>query len=187
MTAPEPLTGVASGDLQARPSEADRERALGVLRRGAGDGRLSHDTFIRRMELVLTARSTTELDAALADLPSDGRLARFALRAVGRLSAFTVRLRNAWRTERLPGLTLPHLGPSELRIGRAPGSDLRLTDVSVSRWHAELRRLGDGWVLYDLGSTNGTHVNGRRVTGGVPVRPGDQVAFGSQEFRLAAR
>lgn len=186
MTAPEPRTSVASVDLQARPSEADRERALEVLRDGAGDGRLSQDTFIRRMELVLTARSTAELAAALADLPADGPLARFALRAVGRLSAFTVRLRNAWRTERLPGLTLPQLGPAELRIGRAPGSDLRLTDVSVSRQHAELRRYGDGWVLYDLGSTNGTHVNGRRVTGGVPVRPGDQVEFGSQAFRLGA-
>jgi hypothetical protein len=186
MSAPEPRTDVAPSGLLDRPSEADRDHALGMLRQSAGDGRLSHDTFMRRMELVLTARSRGELDAVLADLPSDGPLARLALRTVGRLSSFTVRLRNAWRTEQLPGLTLPQAGPQALRIGRAPGSDLRLSDVSVSRSHAVLRREPHGWVLHDLGSTNGTHVNGHRVTGAVPVRPGDQVSFGNLAFRLAA-
>ncbi|MGF1431934.1 FHA domain-containing protein [Kitasatospora sp. LaBMicrA B282] len=188
MSAREHRTALAPVDpaaRAARPSEADRERALDVLRAGAGDGRLSHDTFVRRMEQVLLARTAAELDAALVGLPSDGRLARFALRAVGRLSAFTVRLRDAWQTEQLPGLTLPPPGRAPLRIGRAPGSDLRLADDSVSRRHAELRPAASGWVLYDLGSTNGTHVNGHRVTGGVRVRPGDRVAFGNQAFRLA--
>ncbi|GAB2738801.1 DUF1707 and FHA domain-containing protein [Kitasatospora kifunensis] len=185
MSAPESRTNAASIDASPRPSEADRERALGVLREGAGQGRLSHDTFMRRMELVLTAHSSAELDAVLTDLPAEGRLAGLALRTVGRLSAFTVRLREAWRTERLPGLALPQLGQPAVRIGRAPGSDLRLSDVSVSRRHAELRHGAQGWVLYDLGSTNGTRVNGHRVTGGVRVKPGDQVAFGSQAFRLA--
>lgn len=186
MTSPEFRTDAARADLPARPSEAEREQALGRLRDGAGNGRLSHDTFLHRMELVLAARSRAELAAVLADLPAEGPFARLTLRTVGRLSAFSVRLRNAWRAERLPGLTLPQLGPQALRIGRAPGCDLRLTDGSVSRSHAELRREADGWILYDLGSTNGTHVNGRRVTGGIPVRPGDQVAFGGLAFRLAA-
>jgi hypothetical protein len=186
MTAPEPWTSAAPAAPSARPSEAEREQALGVLREGAGSGRLSHDTFVRRMELVLAARSRAELDAVLADLPADGPLGRLLLRTVGRLSAFTVRLRGAWRTEQLPGLTLPQQGPASLWIGRAPGCHLRLTDSSVSRRHAELRRGAEGWVLYDLGSTNGTHVNGHRVTGGVPVRPGDRVAFGELAFRLAA-
>lgn len=72
MSAPESLTSAVSSDPAARPSEADREHALGVLREGAGQGRLSHDTFMRRMELVLTARSAAELDAVLADLPAKG-------------------------------------------------------------------------------------------------------------------
>ncbi len=186
MTSPEFRTAAAPAGLPARPSEAEREQALGRLREGAGNGRLSHDTFMHRMELVLAARSRAELDAVLADLPGEGPLAGLLLRAVGRLSAFTVRLRDAWRTERLPGLTLPQPGAQALRIGRAPGCDLRLSDVSVSRSHAELRSEADGWILYDLGSTNGTHVNGHRVTGGIVVRPGDQVAFGGLAFRLAA-
>ncbi len=42
------------------------------------------------------------------------------------------------------------------------------------------------WVLRDLGSTNGTTVNGRRVVGAAVVREGDQVGFGRMLFRLAA-
>lgn len=168
-----------------RPSEAERELALDVLREGAGSGRLSHHTFMTRMEIVLQARSRAELDAVLDDLPGSRPVSRLLLRTVGRFSAFGVGLRDAWRRERLPGLQLPEAGSGLLTIGRLPGSGLRLSDSSVSRAHAELRREGGGWVLYDLGSTNGTHVNGRRVAGAVRVRPGDQVRFGDLEFRLA--
>ncbi len=168
-----------------RPSEAERERALDALREGAGNGRLSHDTFLGRLDLVLRASSHAELKAVMADLPAGNPVGRFLLRTVGRVSAFGVRLGGAWRAERLPGLSLPHAGGRQLTIGRFPGSGLRLNDASVSRHHAELRREGDGWVLYDLGSTNGTHVNGYRIVGGIRVRPGDQVRFGNLEFRLA--
>ncbi|MER6395051.1 DUF1707 and FHA domain-containing protein [Kitasatospora sp. NPDC001603] len=180
MTSPEIRTHVV------RPSEAERDQALGVLREGAGSGRLSHDTFLGRMELVLHAGSRAELDRAMADLPTGNPFGRFVLRTVGQLSAFGVRLRGAWRIERLPGLSLPHPAARQLTIGRVPGSGLRLHDASVSRHHAELRREGEDWVLYDLGSTNGTHVNGLRVAGGVRVRAGDQVRFGNLEFRLAS-
>jgi len=170
----------------SRPSEAERDRALGVLRDSVGNGRMSHDTFMGRMELVLTARSQAELDHALHDLQTAGRVSALALRTVGRISAFTARLRRTWHTEQLPGLRLPPPGTAPLRIGRVPGSDLRLTDGSVSRRHAELRYEADGWTLHDLGSTNGTHVNGLRVAGAIRVHPGDQVRFGRLSFRLAA-
>ncbi len=42
------------------------------------------------------------------------------------------------------------------------------------------------WVLTDLGSSNGTTVNGRRVTGSIVVREGDQIGFGRMVFRLTA-
>ncbi|MEV7021654.1 DUF1707 and FHA domain-containing protein [Kitasatospora sp. NPDC093558] len=167
-----------------RPSEAERDRALGVLRDGASSGRLSHETFLGRMDVVLHATSRGELDAAMADLPTGNPVERFLLRAVGRISGFGERINRAWRTERLPGLNLPY-GAGRLTIGRIPGSGLRLHDASVSRHHAELRHEDGGWMLYDLGSTNGTHVNGHRVAGAVRVRPGDQVRFGNLEFRIA--
>ncbi|GAA2258705.1 MULTISPECIES: DUF1707 and FHA domain-containing protein [Kitasatospora] len=169
-----------------RPTEAERDHAVSVLRDGVGSGRLSHDTFLGRLELVLNARSRAELDAVLSDLPQGGRLPGLLLRAVGGLSAFRARLRGAWRTEQAPGLCLPAPGDQPVRIGRIPGSDLRLTDSSVSRQHAELRHHDGGWTLHDLGSTNGTHVNGLRIIGAVRVRPGDLVTFGTVSFRLAA-
>ena len=170
----------------ARLSDAERDRALKVLRDGVALGRLSHDTFLRRMELVLAARESHELAALTADLPAEKRWSRVVFGSVEAVSGFTVRLRRAWRAERLPKLLLPgpaHPGP--LRIGRDPGNGLRLTHETVSRVHAELVHQGGLWVLKDLGSTNGTTVNGRRVIGAVVVREGDQVSFGRVAYRLA--
>jgi hypothetical protein len=171
----------------ARLSDAERDRALKALRDGVALGRLSHDTFIRRMELVLAARQPEELAALTADLPTDKRWARAVFGTVEAVSGFTVRLRRAWQAERLPKLLLPHPGsPCLLRIGRDPASGLRLSHESVSRVHAELSRQGGLWILRDLGSTNGTTVNGRRVIGAAVVREGDQVGFGTITFRLAS-
>ncbi|MFG2381055.1 FHA domain-containing protein [Streptomyces avermitilis] len=170
----------------ARLSDAERDRALKVLRDGVALGRLSHDTFIRRMELALVARQPAELAALTADLPVEKRLSRMVFGTVEAVSGFTVRLRRAWQAERLPKLLLPHPGSTHpLRIGRDPASGLRLSHDTVSRVHAELRRQGGLWVLRDLGSTNGTTVNGRRVIGAAVVRDGDQVSFGHMAFRLA--
>ncbi|MEV0634290.1 DUF1707 and FHA domain-containing protein [Streptomyces sp. NPDC050619] len=171
----------------ARLSDAERDRALKVLRDGVALGRLSHDTFIRRMELALAARRSDELAALTADLPTESRVARLVFGTVEAVSGFTVRLRRAWQAERLPKLLLPHPGDGyPLHIGRDPANGLRLTHETVSRVHAELRRQGGMWVLRDLGSTNGTTVNGRRVIGAAVVREGDQVGFGQMAFRLAA-
>src|SRR6266699_5615459 len=67
-------------------------------------------------------------------------------------------------------------------IGRTRDCDLCLTDLSVSRMHALLVRREDGWVLSDLGSHNGTRLNGWLVREPVQVRPGDRVDFGSMAF-----
>lgn len=170
----------------ARVSDVERDKALKVLRDGVAMGRLSHDTFIRRMELALTARRPDELARLTADLPNEGRAARMLFGAVEAVSGFGVRLRRAWRAERLPKLLLPHPGTGHpLRIGRDPASGLRLNHETVSRVHAELSRQGGMWVLRDLGSTNGTTVNGRRVVGAAVVREGDQIGFGHMAFRLS--
>ncbi|MGW4567953.1 FHA domain-containing protein [Streptomyces sp. NPDC004561] len=170
----------------ARLSDAERDKALQVLRDGVAMGRLSHDTFVRRMELALAARRADELAALVADLPRENRFSRAVLGTVGAVSGFTVRLRRAWQAERLPKLLLPHPERTHpLRIGRDPANGLRLNHETVSRLHAELSRHGGMWILRDLGSTNGTTVNGRRVIGSIVVREGDLVAFGRVAFRLA--
>lgn len=75
-------------------------------------------------------------------------------------------------------------GPAGLRVGRADDNDIVLDDLLVSRHHAELRETKDGdYELVDLGSTNGTYVNGRRVESGV-LKELDVVAIGHHQFRL---
>lgn len=67
------------------------------------------------------------------------------------------------------------------RIGRSSEADVRLPDTGVSRLHAELRLLGDEVGLVDLGSTNGTTLNGSRVQEG-RLRDGDRIGVGSSSL-----
>ncbi len=71
-----------------------------------------------------------------------------------------------------------------LRIGRAPDNDVVVGDLSVSRHHAELRRVGDTFQIVDLNSHNGTFVNGQRVSS-APLTEGDIVGIGPSTFRLS--
>lgn len=158
-----------------------------MLREGVAQGRLSHDTFIRRMGLVFAARGHSELDALIADLGQESPVVQWLARIVGAASSLNLRMRRAWWSETLPKLMLPEPGLYPLRIGRDYGSGLRLSDESVSRAHAVLRHDGAVWKLRDLGSTNGTWVNGGRITGESTVHPGDLVVFGRVAFRLAGR
>ena len=70
-----------------------------------------------------------------------------------------------------------------LRIGRAPDNDIVLADSDVSRYHAELTTTAGGCRLADLGSANGTFVNGQQITS-APLAEGDVVGVGSVTFRL---
>ena len=73
------------------------------------------------------------------------------------------------------------LGPDPVLIGRDPQNDVVLDDRRVSRKHAEVRlRLGR-YTLYDLQSTNGTYVNGRRVAEKV-LEDGDKISVGGLEI-----
>jgi hypothetical protein len=63
-------------------------------------------------------------------------------------------------------------------LGRLPECDITLVDANVSRRHAEIRPMGDAFVLIDLGSTNGSKVNGMRVVQH-ELADGDELTFGS--------
>ncbi|MDP4690456.1 MAG: FHA domain-containing protein [Candidatus Nanopelagicales bacterium] len=65
--------------------------------------------------------------------------------------------------------------------GREPDSDLFLDDVTVSRRHADMRRMADGWLLRDVGSLNGTYVNRQRIEE-VALVAGDEVQIGKYRF-----
>jgi putative nucleotidyltransferase with HDIG domain len=76
---------------------------------------------------------------------------------------------------------------SGLRIGRASSSEVVLNDSSVSREHAELRLTPQGWVPRDLGSSNGTYLNGVPLRGGEHrVRANDLIKLGQVVLRVTA-
>ena len=70
------------------------------------------------------------------------------------------------------------LSEAVVTIGRKPESTIQLGDPNVSRNHAEIRPHGNGWMLVDLGSTNGTRVYGNRISSH-ELREGDEIAFGN--------
>lgn len=63
-------------------------------------------------------------------------------------------------------------------LGRGQGWDICLHDRAVSRPHAEIRRQGDDFVLIDLGSANGTLINGKRIAEPQTLAEGDTILFG---------
>jgi len=77
------------------------------------------------------------------------------------------------------------LGEAPLSFGRTPENTVVIASPLSSRRHAEVRRDGDGYVLADLGSSNGTLLNGQRVQA-QRLRPGDVFEIGDEAFRFDA-
>jgi len=146
-----------------RPSDDTRERTVRRLRRGYVTGRIDTDTFSSRVERALGSVHGTELRGLTADLPAPRALPQ--------------------RWFRRPAGLLEAAAGGRLVLGRSSGCQLVFADDTVSRRHAELR-LDDGrWMLRDLGSSNGTWVNGRRVME-AEVAPGDELQLGACALRL---
>jgi pSer/pThr/pTyr-binding forkhead associated (FHA) protein len=139
-------------------SERLRNRAVLRLRSGYCRGRIGADTFERRLEAVLTADTRRAL--------------RNATRGVTRPApAAASGLLDALASDR----------PSV--IGRSRSCDLVLRDDSVSRRHVMLAVDGEHVIVTDLGSTNGTLLNGRWITQ-AEARPGDVLQLGEIELHL---
>jgi hypothetical protein len=77
------------------------------------------------------------------------------------------------------------IGEDPVSIGRLPECDVVLSDPNVSRRHAEVRRRGNDFVVIDLGSTNGTRVNGAGVRER-RLADGDEILLGSTRMRFEA-
>jgi sigma-B regulation protein RsbU (phosphoserine phosphatase) len=82
----------------------------------------------------------------------------------------------------------PLQGPT-VSIGRASDCSIPIKDRYLSRKHAEIVASGRTWILKDLGSANGTYLNGNRVERDVPLKPGDRIRLGDTEilFETAER
>ena len=78
------------------------------------------------------------------------------------------------------------IGSRVVTIGRSSDCDVRVDDANVSRRHAEVRRIGDGYSLVDLGSTNGTEVNGQRIQE-TALMNGDVISVGTTRITFERR
>jgi hypothetical protein len=201
-----PTSPAADGASSHRASDADRDEAVSALQEQFVAGRLSHDTFLVRIHTALSARRSHELKPLLADLPEPARSPTLRERARALTTPVAAAVRMTVSTARsvnfdfsrfgrtdvgssaVPLYFPPDGGRSVFTIGREAGCDFAIADMTVSRTHARLTRVkGEGeaggcWLLADLGSTNGTRVNGWRVLGPVVVRAGDRVRFGGTVF-----
>jgi len=79
------------------------------------------------------------------------------------------------------------LGDGEYVIGRRSDCQVFVPDMRVSRQHARLWKSGDGWTLEDLGSNNGTFVNGVRVFQATSIRHDDEIVIANNRIRVDAR
>jgi hypothetical protein len=158
-----------------RASDREREATLRVLGDGRAEGRLSTSTFEERVERALTARSTGELRQLTVDVERLSPVRGWWAQVRGSKRAAT--------GADEASLSLGDLGSRPFRVGRSGEADLVVRDLTVSRLHAQILRTPDGFVLTDLGSTNGTWLAGRRV-GQVEVVPGDAVCLGDLTLHL---
>jgi hypothetical protein len=194
-----------------RASDAERDQVVARLRDEYVAGRLSHDTFLHRINFVLETKRQADLPPVLADLPvKAARPAPAGLagwlrgtwskvtggvpegrpehptgprRSVpARVMKMTTTMHSSPDARQALQLRFPRGGGDQFSIGRDASCDLAIADMTVSRRHAQLERTPDGWMLSDLASTNGTRVNGWRVRGQVPVKVGDLVSFGNLEI-----
>ena len=76
------------------------------------------------------------------------------------------------------------VGPGGATMGRSRQCDVTVDDPNVSRNHAEVRPRGGSWVVSDLGSTNGSRLNGHRVEGSEVLKPGDEIELGTTVLRF---
>jgi hypothetical protein len=167
---------------RVRISNGERDRVAAKLREACADERLSMETFVARLDSVYAAQSRSELALLLADLRKPGWFSQSLFDAVSASSRWMSQLAAAWREPRTPCLVLPTAERTVL--GRSKSSDGVIEDPSVSRRHAVLRHVDGRWLLRDLGSANGSYLNGWRVVSEVEVRPGDVLTLGDARLIL---
>lgn len=161
-----------------------RRRIARRLNAAYASGLLSEETFSHRIDDLLGSRL---VDPRV--LVGDLNLRR-ASRSWTLLSESVQRRLARFRTTEDPPAAEPVLlaldwsgGQAELLVGRSDGCDVVLTDPTVSRCHARLLFRDGSWIVNDLGSTNGTLLNGVQV-GRSELRPGDDLLLGDERLRI---
>jgi hypothetical protein len=165
------------------PPGGSRRRIARMLSAAYAGGLLSEETFVSRTDQVLRSQ-LLDPAAVIGDL-NLRRTPGYSSKLPSLVRSLTARFNKDAPTPVRPILlALDWTGTqTELLIGRHHACDVLLTDPSVSRKHARLTYRDERWIIQDLRSTNGTHVNGSRV-GRCELRPGDSLVVGEQHLEI---
>jgi DNA-binding winged helix-turn-helix (wHTH) protein len=164
------------------------ERRPAVVTNNELDELLWPQVYVARTSLT---RLVSELRTALGDTPRDSHIIRTAYKTGYAFCANVTCIPSAvvapatmelvWRNQSLL------LTEGEHIAGRDPECSLVIDATTVSRRHARITVLSGAVTIEDLGSTNGTHVNGARVSEPTPLAPGNEVALGSEVLDVRGR
>ena len=139
-----------------RVSDAERERALRELREAAVQGRLSSDSFLRRLDDALRSRNRDDLADLVRDLPADVACKTLWCDAPAQRPCGFSGFGMPGSSPASPDCRFPPTGTVRTGSGGTLGLISVFSNRTVSRSHARLNLGPDGWILTDLGSTNGT-------------------------------
>jgi DNA-binding winged helix-turn-helix (wHTH) protein len=168
--------------------EALIERRPAVVTNNELDELLWPQVYVARTSLT---RLVSELRAALGDTPRDSHIIRTAYKTGYAFCAnvtcspptdaqpATIEL--VWRKQALP------LTDGEHIAGRDVECSLVIDATTASRRHARITVVSGSATIEDLGSTNGTRVNGVRISSPTRLAPGDEVALGTEVLRVRVR
>jgi DNA-binding winged helix-turn-helix (wHTH) protein len=164
------------------------KRRPAVVTNNELDELLWPEVYVARTSLT---RLVSELRAVLGDAPRDSRIIRTAYKAGYAFCAEVTSLPGArsalatievlWMKQALP------LTEGEHVAGRDAECSLVIDGTTVSRRHARITVAHGAAMIEDLDSTNGTHVNGTRISAPTRLAPGDEFALGSEVLRLRLR
>jgi hypothetical protein len=167
-----------------RPGAA-RQELVKALNAAYGAGLLSEQTLSHRLDVVLSSRLIDPVR-----LVGDIRRRMIRRDLASRLRHRLAKALSDLGIERAARFQQPTLlaldwggSQDELLLGRHLSCDVVFLSLNVSRRHARLVFRDGAWILQDLGSTNGTRVNGERV-GRWKLQPGDHLVLADQHLRI---
>ena len=164
------------------------KRRPAVVTNNELDELLWPNVYVERTSLT---RLVSELRAVLGDTPRDSRIIRTAYKtgyafcadvtSLPSLSSSPATIEVLWAKQSLP------LTDGEHIAGRDAECSLVIDGTTVSRRHARITVARGAVTIEDLDSTNGTHVNGARISAPTRLAPGDEFALGSEVLRVRLR
>jgi DNA-binding winged helix-turn-helix (wHTH) protein len=164
------------------------KRRPAVVTNNELDELLWPQVYVARTSLT---RLVSELRAVLGDTPRDSHIIRtayktgyaFCANVTGMPSAGAVlaTIELVWKRQSLP------LTDGEHIAGRDAECSLVIDATTVSRRHARITVVSGTATIEDLGSTNGTHVNGTRISAPTRLAPGNELALGTEVLQIRVR